>query len=343
MKPKSNRKKNHIGILLHEKFLQDINVKLVCLLFAIMMYLLIAFSELSEKTFIKKLEIVGLKSDLIISSPVPENIKIVVKDKKKVVNKLSEDDFRVKLDLTGIESTQENVGTSVKLDYTIPKSMSSFFSSITVIPDSLLIDVENVKEKNVPIVVPTAGNIRPGYIVKEVKVAPYEIRIQGPESVIDSIKKMETERVDITDEYESFERYIKISNKNPKIKIMSTQSENVTVYFVITKKMDIKTIKIEKVYLDNLDPQFVGTVTNAPVVLTLTGTEAAITALQEDDIVLSIDCSNIFVPGSYSYKTIDMIFPSSITLSSMYPKIIELKITRRSAKTADSTTDTVGF
>ncbi len=330
---KMNKKVSNIFSSFTELVRRNFTVKLACFFLALILYVFVAFSEQAEKTFVKKLQIDGLRDDLIISNSIPENIKVIVKDKKKVINKLSEDDFNVHINL---DSITEDIGSgkTVKVEYNIPKIMASFFSSITVIPETLTVNVEAIKEKSVRLSVPTAGVLRPGYYIKERRIKPTDVRIYGPESIINSIKVVETERVDISDEFESFERHVRINSPDPKVRLQGTQSDNATVYFVLAKKQGNKTISIERVYLTDLDKKFSGRVTNTPVSLTLVGSEAAIAELNDDDVVIGVDCSNVVVPGNYSYKKVDIVLPGGISVSSMNPQIIDITVTERAEETS---------
>lgn len=319
---------------------RNFTVKLACFFLALILYVFVAFSEQAEKTFVKKLRIDNLRDDLIISNSIPENIKVIIRDKKKVINKLSEDDFTVSINLDSItldSITEDNgSGKTVKVEYNIPKIMASFFSSITVIPESLTVNVEAIKEKAVRLSVPTAGVLRPGYYIKERRINPVDVRIYGPESIINSIKVVETERVDISDEFESFERHVRINSLDPKVKLQGMQSDTATVYFVLAKRQGNKTISIERVYLTDLDKKFSGKVTNTPVSLTLVGSEAAIAELNGEDIVIGVDCSNVVVPGNYSYKKVDIVLPGGISVSSMNPQVIDVTVTERSEEKSQS-------
>ena len=325
---KKNKKASDIFSSVVAIVRHNFSIKLVCFVLALILYVLVAFSEQSEKTFVKKLQINGLREDLIISNSLPENIKIIVKDKKKVLNKLSEDDFNVHINLDSITQHVSN-GKSIKVECNIPKVMASFFSSITVIPESLVVNVEGIKEKSVRLSVPTAGSLRPGYYIKERKIKPTDVRIYGPESIINSIKVIETERVDISDEFESFERHVRINSPDPKVGFQGMQNNTATVYFVLVKKQGSKTVSIERVYLTDLDKKFSGKVTNTPVSLTLVGSEVAIAELEESDIVIGVDCSNVVVPGNYSYKKVDIVLPGGISVSSMSPQMIDITVTER--------------
>lgn len=325
---KKNKKVGNIFSFFTEFMRRNFTVKLACFFLALILYVFVAFSEQTEKTFVKKLQIENLRDDLIISNSIPENIKVIVRDKKKVINKLSEDDFNVYINLDSItkDVSSEKIA---KVEYNIPQTMASFFSSITVIPESFAVNVEAIKEKSVRLSVPTAGVLRPGYYIKERRIEPVDVRIYGPESIINSIKVVETERVDISDEFESFERHVRINSLDPKVRLQGMQSNNATVYFVLAKKQGNKTISIERVYLTDLNKKFSGRVTNTPVSLTLVGSEAAIAELNDSDVVIGVDCSNVVVPGNYSYKKVDIVLPGGISVSSMNPQIIDITVTER--------------
>lgn len=325
---KMNKKVDNVFSSLTTVIKRNFVVKLVCFFLALVLYVFVSFSEQAEKTFVKKLQVEGLSENLIISNSIPENIKIIVKDKKKVINKLSEDDFYVHINLDSMTNDIGNEKT-VKVEYNIPKIMASFFSSVTVIPESLVVNVEAIKEKAVRVSVPTAGVLRPGYYIKERKIKPTDVRICGPESIINSIKVVETERVDISDEFESFERHVRINSPDPKVKFQGLQNNTATVYFVLAKKQGNKTISIERVYLTDLDKKFSGKVTNTPISLTLVGSETTIAELKESDIVIGVDCSNVVVPGNYSYKKVDIVLPGGISVSSMSPQMIDITVTER--------------
>lgn len=325
---KMNKKVSTIFSSFTEFVFRNFTVKLACFFLALILYVFVAFSEQAEKTFVKKLRIDNLRDDLIISNSIPENIKVIIRDKKKVINKLSEDDFNVYINLDSITEDISSERT-VKVEYNIPKIMASFFSSVTVIPESFAVNVEAIKEKSVRLSVPTAGVLRPGYYIKERRIEPVDVRIYGPESIINSIKVVETERVDISDEFESFERHVRINSLDPKVKLQGMQSDNATVYFVLAKKQGNKTISIERVYLTDLNKKFSGRVTNTPVSLTLVGSETAIAGLNDNDVVIGVDCSNVVVPGNYSYKKVDIVLPGGISVSSMNPQIIDITVTER--------------
>ena len=76
---KKNKKASDIFSSVVAIVRHNFSIKLVCFVLALILYVLVAFSEQSEKTFVKKLQINGLREDLIISNSLPENIKIIVK------------------------------------------------------------------------------------------------------------------------------------------------------------------------------------------------------------------------------------------------------------------------
>ena len=62
----------------------------------------------------------------------------------------------------------------------------------------------------------------------------------------------------------------------------------------------------------------------------------AIAELEESDIVIGVDCSNVVVPGNYSYKKVDIVLPGGISVSSMSPQMINITVTERAEEIPQS-------
>lgn len=317
-----HKKKNFLDVLKKRLFV-DMKIKLFCLGLAVTMYVLISFSQLSEKTFVKKINITGLKSDLVISNNIPDSVKFIVKDKKNIIERLSEEDFSASLDLSDVDGKGSGKYNK-RLIWTYPQIMRSFFSSITVNPEIIIIDIETVKEKSVSVNVPVTGNVKTGYMVKERKLTPSEVRIQGPESLIDSITTIETERIDLTDAAESFERSVKLSPVNDRIKVIG--QEDIFVFYSITRRTETKSFRTRNISVNNLNQKFKYSIENLPLNITLRGSETIISAMTAEDILINIDVSNVQIPGEYNYKDFEIEVPAEVNIVNVLPRILTIKI-----------------
>ena len=69
------------------RIFENFKIKLLCLLLAFVMYFSVSIFQRSTKIYSSDLKIVDLKDYLIISNNIPENIKIIAKDKPQVFNR----------------------------------------------------------------------------------------------------------------------------------------------------------------------------------------------------------------------------------------------------------------
>ncbi|OHD40682.1 MAG: hypothetical protein A2015_10895 [Spirochaetes bacterium GWF1_31_7] len=308
---------------IRNRILTDINIKITCFILAVIMYVLVSFSQLSEKSFTKKINIKGMKGDFVISNNLPDSVRFVIKDKKRIIERVSEDDFNIVLDLSEYES--KGKGTYlVKLQWTYPKIMKSFFSGIEVSPEILSVTIESIKQKNIPISVPTFGNVKSGYMIKERKVNPSEVRVQGPESVIESITSIDTEKIDISEASESFERIVKLNNNSNKIKVVGPA--DISVFYAIARKTETKTFKVKKVTVNNLNQKFDYSIENLPLNITLSGSETIMSAITENNIYVSIDVSNANIPGEYNYRDFNIEVPADVNVVTVVPRTLIITI-----------------
>ena len=79
-------------------------------------------------------------------------------------------------------------GTTVPLDVTTSK-YSDKIESIRLSSDVLEVNIENRKTIQLPIRATTSGELESGYVLGDVNQAQNQVRVSGPESVVDSIAR----------------------------------------------------------------------------------------------------------------------------------------------------------
>ncbi len=298
------------------KFLSDIPTKLICFLIAAVMYIIVSFYQRSEKIIYKPISILGLKNTITIASTVPDKVAIKIRDRKKVLDAITDDMIKVELDLTEYtQVTGEKI--SVNFKYDTPSNLKSIFSSMTLYPEKLDIQLDYIKEKSVPIVISTLGDINTKFMIKEKRLFPSEVRIQGPSTILNTIDHIETEKINLADETKSFERIVKLDPKNSKIKLLGNQEIN--VFIEITEKNSSNILKINNIVYTKLSPKFRIIAENLPISLSLSGN---VKNISPEEIVVSLDCSNIKNRGYHSVQDINFTLPSGYNIESYSPKSI---------------------
>ena len=186
------------------RFFDNFKIKLLCFLLALGLYLSVGlFVQRVSKTYTVNIKIENLKENLVISNNIPKTVKITVKDKPDVFDKISDYDFNVRLDLNDVLTPSK---IKAKLKWDIPPQMKSLFGSIKVEPEEIEVETDELAEKNVSILINSVGMPAIGYIEKRAIVEPSSVRIQGPKSLLEKINSIKTEKISLEGLKESFSR-----------------------------------------------------------------------------------------------------------------------------------------
>lgn len=300
---------------------RNFKVKIICFLLAIAMYIAISWLQQSPKTYSTELKVENLRDYLVISTNLPETVKITVREKPNVFDKITEEDFNIRLDLKDV--TGPVINKKIKLTWDIPKDMKSFFGIVNVHPKEIEINVEKLVEKNVTILLNLIGKPAPGFIVKRTTINPSVIRIQGPRSIIDLVNSINTETINIEGVKESFGRQVNLVSENPNIKALG----KVNVFFEVIEETDVKDFRFQRIYFENLKKQFRAKI-KKPIIIKLEGPKNEITTLTMDDIYLYADCSGVVYPGEYPLE-VKFKIPENFKVISIFPQRISVTVSDR--------------
>jgi len=304
-------------------FFENYKIKLACFFLAILMYFTIGFLQRSTKTFSSELKITNLRDYLVIANELPEMVKIIAKDKKNVFDKVTEEDFNVRLDLSEITnptSTTNNNEIKVKLKWDVPEPMHSFFSSINIEPSELSVRIEKLIEKNVRVILIPIGKEAPGYIIKKVTIDPSVIRIQGPENIINKIDSINTETINIEGVKESFGRQVNLISEYPMVKALG----KVNVFFEVVEETGVVAFKYQKIKYENLKKQFKASI-KKNITIKLEGPKNSIPKITSEDLILYVDCSGLVYPGEYQLE-VKVKKPDEFKIISITPEKINVII-----------------
>ena len=295
------------------KIFENFKIKVICFILAIAMYFSIAIFQRNIKTYSADLKITGLKDYLVISTKIPRTVKIIARDKQEVFDKITEEDFNIRLDLSNITGPN---WYRIKLEWDVPKTMRSFFSTIKIDPKEIGLNIEKIAEKNVEIIINSIGTPANGYIVKRTTINPPSVRIQGPKSLINKIKSVKTETINIEGVKESFKRQVRLISNYSAIKVLGKTD----LYFEIIEETDEVAFRFYKVYFQNLKKQFKAKIKES-ILVTLRGPKNSIPNISKDDFALIVDCANIAFPGEYTYN-INVEKPENFEVVSKFPERI---------------------
>ena len=200
-------------------FIDDWPMKVVALVITLALYFGVA-GELSTATFQSVPLTLRIADDAEFLSPPDKQVDIVLKGDKSQIDDLSrKNDLTAYIDLTGIpigdrvvELTPESVSLALPAGVTVSE----------IRPKSILIKLEKVIEKDIPVKASTEGHVPDGYELRgEATVIPQKVRVRGPESFMQTLEFVSTDKIELDKRDADFTaRQVGVSLSNPKARVL---------------------------------------------------------------------------------------------------------------------------
>ncbi len=186
---------------LKEVLMTNLGTKLVSLLVAVILWIVVLGSRNVEVSKEVPLEILT-PPELVVANEMPERLTFRLSGPKAFLRSVidrREDPIRVNLigNKPGLV-TYRFFSDHIRLPIGV--------RVISVNPSSILIKLEELKKREVPVKVITEGALAPGLSLKSVKAVPELITIKGPESKIAGITEVPSVPVNLNDVSSSVER-----------------------------------------------------------------------------------------------------------------------------------------
>lgn len=314
-----------------------------------------------EGTYTLPILIEGLPNDVSINEQSAKNVKVLVEQKvsKTIqapnVNALGEtaDGYSVinayceaknvtvsgasskidkvssisaQVDVTDKRDDFETNATLVALDKNNKK-----VSGVSVLPKDTKIFINIGKVKTVDVVVRTKGQVATGYKLNEVAPVVKTVKIAGDEDALASVNSIYTKKISIENKTESFTVNANLKFPNG-ISPVDNQTK-VKVNLSIDEKGS-KTISITSFKFMNLNKKFSANVVDDKVSVVLAGDDSVLKNITKDNLISSIDLSDIKKEGTYSkeIKISTQGLPSGVSIKSVDKSKVKVEITNKGAK-----------
>lgn len=172
--------------------------KIVAFGLAILCWAYTLSSEKQENTIAVKIR-VKKPNYLILSNKIPEVLNVKVFGSKLALQRLKAEEPVFTLDLEKFSEGQTT-------HYIVPErlALGQGVKITSVTPASLLVNLEEIDSKFIPLKPRYKGIPRDGYAVEGYAVKPSEIKIYGPRSKLVDISTLETDEIDLRDRTTTF-------------------------------------------------------------------------------------------------------------------------------------------
>lgn len=182
-----------VGYQLRSAFTENLNLKIISLLFALILYSVVHGSQEAQRSI--RLNVVALlpqTPNRVLMTNLPEKITATVRGPKSTLDDLNSDDIPVQVDLRS--------GTESRV--TFDPSMLPLPPGLKVEqidPPAIDLTWEDVSASDKPVQVGVVGTPAPGYVVKGAPVSdPPRVRMRGPSSRLAVIQVARADAFDVT-------------------------------------------------------------------------------------------------------------------------------------------------
>lgn len=193
-------------------------------------------------------------------------------------------------------------------------------SHVVVTPLYVEVSIQVYETKSVPIIVDTAGEVGEGLELTDTTVAPKELLIAGPSSLLSQVTSVTTEEIDLGTISESSDL---IKNLILPEGILSVEGiKSVTVKFTV-ETFETKTIS-KKLTTIGLGEGFAVDLSSNSINITVSGTQSALAEISEESITAELDLTNLAL-GEYELRP-KIVLPVGIIETSYSPNVISVTI-----------------
>lgn len=206
---------------------------LLASLFSVILWVFVSFSNDYTTTFKVPIEFTNVKEGNSLRSQSNSEISLTIKGQGWSLAQIAfgpETIFKI--------STNENVGIQ---NYNVRDAvgentwLSSSIQVVLISPLEITSSVERLNYKTVPIVADISIEISEGYgLVSKVKLTPDSVKLSGPQSLINTIKSISTEKYEFENSDESISAPLKLKS----IKHINFENDITNIDFVVQKIAD---------------------------------------------------------------------------------------------------------
>ena len=175
--------------------------KVICFAIAIFLYLFYQASLIDKKTFVIPLD-VQEQGIVVHIGNVPKSVVVSVRASENDIKAIFASDMSASIDLTNITKSGSyripiHVDISDKLKALDPLE-------VKLKEERLKLEVERKVSRYVEVKPSIVGKVAEDYEIKEIKMNPSTVQIEGPETLISAITNVSTGRVNVSNAMTNF-------------------------------------------------------------------------------------------------------------------------------------------
>lgn len=207
--------------LIRRVFLEDWGTKLVALGITIALWLGVTGLQKPTSRRLNSVPLVlNFSSDMEATNSPLKEVDIVVTGDKTKISRLRSEDLVVAIDLTDVTAGERTIQlTPENINVELPSGLKID----EIQPGKIAVKLERVEEREVAVKPEIEGNTADGFEIYAQAVVPAKVRVRGPESFVNSLDSISTEKITLDNHKQDFiQRQVGLNIVNPKVTLLDT-------------------------------------------------------------------------------------------------------------------------
>ena len=305
----------------------DFPRKLIALFFAVLVYLTVSYKT-GEEGIIQNVPVkINIPASLVNMEESLPRVTLTVRASQRTLRRVTAADFSIEKEILNSKYVSGEP-YHIKLD---PSEVKSPIGTtvIKVSPDELLVTLDQNLSRKVE-VLPRFKNesgLSKGYAVKNAVITPSEVIITGPGKIIEGIKSVHTQPLDLKDTFDSFDFMVQVDSPSEIIKI--NPSKVMAKIEIIREEEEriLRAIPLKIMTSSKGDNYFdAELLSSANVDITVSGPKDKVGQISVDQLKPYVEISAFEKPGIYNADISCFCALDGIKIKNIFPHQVQLKI-----------------
>jgi len=294
---------------------KDPGLKLISLLLACFLWYSITKTERdAERNIEVPVSLRNIPDNMSVITPPTKPVSVTLRGPRTILDNVDERKSRIQLGLKRIEPGDNRVDFSGSmLVPELPRSLKV----VRFDPPSFVLRADRRTMRRVPVKANLSGSLPLGYTVAESTVVPEVVEVTGPAKVVEGLKDVMTEAIDLTGVHDNMQRTVLLDRSDPSLTLVPDGVRvNVTVDETIVAR------ELSKVPVTV--PESVTQVIPATIDVTLRGPQRLLHNFKLDEGSVTVDASGLG-PGTHTVP-VQVKVPDGLKLAATTPDHVRVRI-----------------
>jgi len=213
--------------MLRINLFRNTGLKLISILLAGLLWFFVENEKTGLKSVEVSLEYTNIPETLVLMPESRETVTAVIRGPEALLPRLREGGLTATVDLRA-ETQGESLWLLTPEEVSVP-----YWAEVErVDPQQFTFNLDHRASKTIPVLPKVIGSVADGFVFKDYLVNPARITISGPESIIEGVREIWTEPLEIDGMTESFQRPVQLRATKPGIEIESPEEHILQVVIV---------------------------------------------------------------------------------------------------------------